>query len=73
MLDKHVFMVYMGSMKAKIVKVQRVRGQCLITIPKKMAKAGMFDVSEYAVVSQNERGDLFVRRMKAENGKEANV
>lgn len=63
MLDKHVYSVYEGGMAQKVIKVQHVRGQCLITIPKKMAKAGLFDIAQYAHIYQNAVGELFIRRM----------
>lgn len=51
-------------MKRQIIKIQKVRGQCLINIPSKMAKRGLWDVSEYAEIRQNDVGELFLRRFE---------
>lgn len=63
-LDKHEWRIYRDFMKRKIVKIQKVRGLCLITIPGKIARGTGFDKSDYAAISINAYGDLIIRRLE---------
>lgn len=45
------------------MRIQRVREQFVVTIPKKMALKGGFSDSEYAFVEQSRLGDLLIRRI----------